>query len=151
MNAPTSFNTPIHPDGGYSDVAALLTILTDPAKHKQRLDELLAQENAAKEQIATLNEMAADTRRMHSAAEAANIVSNNRKTALDAREAELDERAKRIERSETRKSDEALQRRENAVTVRENLVTQEEARIAVSRADLDEKHSKIKFLATGLT
>jgi F0F1-type ATP synthase epsilon subunit len=62
--------TPIDLSGGYADVSALLTILADPAAHKARLDELIAQETAAKEQIAALNDMAADTRRLHSAAEA---------------------------------------------------------------------------------
>jgi hypothetical protein len=133
--------------GGYADVAALLAILADPEKTKQRLDELIAQENATKEQIAALNEMAADTRRLHSTAEAENIVSNKRKTALDTREAELDTRAQALELTEATRSHKALQRREAAVQAREEVVAREEKRLAAVKTALEGMHDKIKNLA----
>jgi DNA anti-recombination protein RmuC len=145
------FNPPIADlHGAYGDLAALLTILADPERTKQRLDELVAQEAATKEQIATLNGMAADTRRLHSAAEATNIVSNNRKTALDAREAELDERAKNLEQSESTRSDAALRRREAAVQAREEAATREAERLAAIRADYEGRLEKIKNLTVTL-
>ena len=147
-------NAPFTPDshGFYADgVYALLTILSDPAKHKQRLDELLAQENAAKEQIAMLNDMSADTRRLHTAAEATNIVSNKRKAALDQREADLDTRAQALELTEATRSHKALQHREAAVQAREDAVAREEKRLATVKSGLDEKHAKIKSLATGIS
>jgi hypothetical protein len=144
MNAPITFND------SYADVSALLKILADPATHKARLDELVAQENAAKEQIAVLNEMAADTRRLNSAAQAAAIVSDNRKKALDAREAELDTRAQALEQSEAKRSEAALRRRENAVQAREEAVAREEKRLATVKTDLEGKHAKIKGLAGAL-
>jgi seryl-tRNA synthetase len=146
-------NSPIAPidlSGGYRDVSALLQLLIDPVQTKQRLDELVAQENAAKEQIAALNEMAADTRRLNSAAKAIEIVGNNRKTALDAREAELDERAKRLEQNEGRLSAASLQKRENLVAAREQAALLEADRLAVMRADLEGKHAKIKNLSATL-
>jgi hypothetical protein len=140
------FNPPITDlHGGYADVSALLTILADPEKTKQRLDELIAQETATKEQIAALNDMAADTRRLHSTAAATNIVSDNRKTALDAREAELDARAKSLESTEAR-SDAALRRREAAVQQREAAAKQEAERLATIRTDLETKIARIKKL-----
>jgi uncharacterized protein (DUF3084 family) len=147
-------NAPINPadlHSAYSDLSALLTILTDPAKHKARLDELLAQEKATREQIEILNGMAADTRRLHTAAEATNIVSNNRKTALDQREADLDTRAQALELTEATRSHKALQHREAAVQAREDAVAREEKRLATVKTDLADKHAKIKHLATGLT
>jgi hypothetical protein len=142
------FNPPITDlHSGYADVAALLAILADPEKTKQRLDELIAQENATKEQIAALNEMAADTRRLHSTAEAENIVSNKRKAALDTREAELDTRAQALELTEATRSHKALQRREAAVQAREEVVAREEKRLAAVKTDLEGMHDKIKNLA----
>jgi hypothetical protein len=140
---------PINPadHGAYTDVAVLLKILSDPAKHKSRLDELIAQENAAKEQIAALNAMAADTRRQNSAAAALTIVLNNRKTALDEREAALDEKAKHLDLG----SAASLKRRETAVHAREEAATREEARLAAIRTELDGKHKKIQNLAGALT
>jgi len=145
MNAPF---TPVDPQSSPAD--ALLKILADPVAHKARLDELIVQETAAKEQIATLNAMAADTRRLHSAAEAQNIVSNNRKAALDAREAELDERAKSLEQTEAKRSEAALRRRENAVQAREEAATREAERLAVLRSEYEAKHARIKDLSTTL-
>jgi hypothetical protein len=145
------FNPPLTDlHGGYADVSALLTILADPEKAKQRLDELVAQETAAKEQIAALNDMAADTRRLHSAAEATNIVSTNRKAALDAREADLDTRAQALELTEATRSHKALQRREAACLAREEAATREEKRLAAVKADLEGKHASIKSLADNL-
>jgi hypothetical protein len=145
------FNPPIQDlRGASADLAALLALLVDPAATKQRLDELIAQETATREQIAALNAMAADTRRLHSAAEATNIVSSNRKTALDTREAELDTRAATLELTEATRSHKALQRRENAVQAREEMATREAERLAVLRSEYEAKHAKIKGLAGAL-
>ena len=148
-----SMNAPFVPDdlqSGYADAFALLKILADPAAHKQRLDELVAQENAAKEQIAALNDMATDTRRLHSAAEAQNIVSNNRKTALDAREADLDTRTQALELTEGTRSHKALLRREAAVQAREEAAVREDKRLAAVKTDLEGKHASLKALADTL-
>ena len=144
MNAPITFN------GAYDDVSALLKILADPATHKARLDELIAQEAATKEQIAALNEMADETRRANTTAQATEIVLNNRKTALDAREAEIAERAKNLELSEATRSDAALRRREAAVQTREAAATREAERLAAIKTDLEGKHAKVKDLVGAL-
>jgi chromosome segregation ATPase len=115
---------------------ALLAVIADPATHKQRLDELVAQEKATQERIDALNEMAADTRRLNSAAQAANIVSDNRKTALDARETELGERAKSLDiaaaaqKAAAQATEQKLRQREADVSRRETTVQQREDRIA---------------------
>jgi hypothetical protein len=142
--------TPIDLSGGYRDLAALLQILANPDQHKQMLSELIAHENAAKEQIAALNEMAADTRRLNSAAQAANIVSDNRKKALDAREAEIAQRAEQLEQNSAKLSAASLQKRENLVAAREQAAVVEADRLAVMRADLEGKHASIKGLADTL-
>jgi hypothetical protein len=142
--------TPIDLSGGYADVSALLTILADPVKTKQRLDELVAQEAATKEQIATLNGMAAETRRLHSAAQATNIVSDNRKAALDAREAEIQQRAEQLELSESTRADAALRRREAACTAQEAANKRESERLAAMRADYEGRLAKIKNLTVTL-
>lgn len=142
--------TPIDLSGGYSDVSALLKILVDPTTHKARLDELIAQEAATKEQIAALNAMASETRRLHSTAQATNIVSDNRKAALDAREHELEERAKQLEQSESTRSDAALRRRENAVEAKEEALKREADRLSALRTDLEGRLGKIEHLATSL-
>jgi len=141
--------TPVDLNVG-TDLSALLQLLVDPAKTKARLDELIAQEKAAKDQIAALNEMAADTRRLHTSAEAANIVSNNRKTALDAREADLDTRAQALELTEGTRSHKALQRREAAVQAREEAVAREEKRLTALEADCKNRLDKIKNFAGNL-
>jgi hypothetical protein len=128
----------------------LLAILSDPVAHKTRLEELIAQEKAAKEQIAAMNEMAGDTRRLHSAAQAATIVAANRKAALDAREAELDARAQSLDQVELVRGDAALKRRESAVTARENAVKAEAERLAAIKIDYEGKVGKIQHLATAL-
>jgi hypothetical protein len=138
MNAPV---IEFHPAS--TDLAALLALLVDPAATKARLDELVAQEAATKEQIAILNEMAADTRSLHSAAQATNIVSNNRKTALDEREVALDDRQKNIESSEAARSDTALRRREAAVQAREESAKREGERLAAVKADYEGKLARI--------
>jgi hypothetical protein len=130
---------------------ALLAVIKDPDTHKKRLDQLIAQEAATKEQIAALNEMAGETRRLHTEAAATTIVLNNRKTALDAREAELDERAKSLEQVESKRSDAAMRRRENLVASREQAALLEADRLAAMRTDLETKLEKIKRLTTGLT
>jgi uncharacterized phage infection (PIP) family protein YhgE len=146
-----SFNppNPIDVSGGYADVSALLQLLIDPGATKQRLDELVAQENATKERIEALNKMADETRRLHNTAQATNIVSDNRKKELDAREAE-------IEQSESRHSDAAVQKREAAVTRRENLVEARENagkaeadRLAAMRKDYEAKLGKLKTVLEG--
>ena len=129
---------------------ALLAVIKDPDTHKKRLDQLIAQEAATKEQIAALNEMAGETRRLHTEAAATTIVLNNRKTALDAREAELAERAKNLELSEATRSDAALRRREAAVQTREAAVTREAERLAAIKTDLEGKHAKVKDLVGAL-
>jgi hypothetical protein len=145
------FNPPIADlHGAYDDLAALLKVLADPAQHKARLDELIAQEAATKERIEALNAMAAETRRLHSTAQATNIVSDNRKASLDAREAELDERTKKIDGSEARHSVASLQRRENAVEAKEEANKREGERLAAMRTDLEGRLGKIKHLATSL-
>jgi len=144
-----SFASDLH--GAYADgVYALLTVVADPATHKARLDELIAQENAAKEQIAALNEMAADTRRMNTAAQAATIVLNKRKTALDEREAALNERAKSLEQHEGKVSAASLQRRENLVAAREVSVQAREQAAARQAEQLDAKHARIRDLSANL-
>jgi chromosome segregation ATPase len=145
------FNPPIADlHGAYDDLAALLKVLVDPTTHKARLDELIAQEAASKEQIAALNAMAAETRRLHSAAQATNIVSDNRKAALDVREAEIEQRANQLELSESTRADAALKRREAAVESRENAVKAELDRLAATRRDLETKLGKIKNLTSSL-
>jgi hypothetical protein len=141
---------PITTDPHLGAADALLKILADPATHKARLDELVAQEKSAKEQIAALNEMAGDTRRQNSAAQAATIVANNRKIALDKREAELDERAQSLDQVELVRGDAALKRREAAVSARENAVKAEAERLAAIKIDYETKVGKIQHLATAL-
>jgi hypothetical protein len=144
MNAPFA---PVDLQSSYADVAALLKILADPAATKQRLDELMAQETAAREQIAALNEMAADTRRQNSAAQAATIVADRRKAALDTREGEIETRAQALELTEATRSHKALQRREAAVQAREDAAAREEKRLATVKTDLESRHTKIRDLA----
>jgi hypothetical protein len=125
---------------------ALLTILADPEKHRQRLEELMAAEKGARDEINALNQMAAITRRRSSEAEAAMIVATNRAAKLDAREAEIEERTKNLDSIEARRSDRALQLREDAVTQRENIAKIEAERLAAVKADLDAKIAKFKKL-----
>jgi hypothetical protein len=94
--------------------------------------------------------MAADTRRLHSAAEATNIVSNRKAAALDARAAELDTRAQALELTEATRSHKALQRREAAVQAREEAATREEKRLVTVKTDLEGKHASIRGLADTL-
>ena len=143
-------NAPFSPDlrDAYADgVYALLRVVADPATHKARLDELIAQENAAKEQIAALNDMAASTRRQNSAAEALTIVLNKRKAVIEARETELDTRAQALELTEATRSHKALQRREAACQAREEALAREERRLAALMADHNAKAGKLKDFA----
>jgi hypothetical protein len=139
MNALTDLN--LH--SAYDDLSRLLAVVADPAKHKARLDELVAKEKAAKEKIEMLNAMEADTRRLHSTAIATNIVSDNRKTALDTREAELEALGSRLEQSAARHSDAALRHRENAVEAKEEALKREAERLAATRKELDARVVKI--------
>jgi uncharacterized protein (DUF3084 family) len=141
---------PVDLSGGYADVSALLQLLIDPVRTKQRLDELVKQEKATSARLAELNDMAGETRRLHSTAQATNIVSDNRKAALDAREAEIEERAKGLEQSEARHSAASLQRRENAADAKEEALKREADRLAAMRTDLEGRLGKIKHLATSL-
>jgi hypothetical protein len=147
MNAPYP---PVDFSNSGSDLSALLQLLVDPVKTKARLDGLIAQEAATKEQIATLNAMADKTRRAYSTAAATDIVSNNRAAALDKREAELDDRARQLEQSESTRSDAALRRREDAVQAREQAVKAELDRLNVARKDVEARLSKIKSFSSTL-
>lgn len=153
MNAPTTFNT-LMPPTDMTDAAAtllkLLNVLTDVEGMKRLLEELAAQETAAKEQIAALNAMAGDTRRLHSTAQATEIVLNNRKTALDAREGELNAREERIETAERRQSDANLRSREATVEAGAEANKRERERLAADRADLESRLDKIKSFSTTL-
>jgi len=141
---------PIADDGYAALLKILADILDDPEKHRQRLEELRAQEKATRDEINALNSMAAITRRRSSEAEAAMIAATNRKTALDKREEELEERAKNLESIEARRSDRALQLREDAVTAREETATREAERLAAMRKDYEDKLARIKNLAGAL-
>jgi uncharacterized protein (DUF3084 family) len=134
----------------YADLIALLTVVGDPEKTRQRLDELTAHQNAIDEKTAALNAMAADTRRLNTAAQAATIVLNNRKTALDTRESELNTRSQALELTEATRSHKSLQRREAACLAREEAVAREEKRLVTVKTDLEGKHAKIKGLAGAL-
>jgi hypothetical protein len=153
MNAHAPFTSDLH--GSYADgVYALLQVLANPDQHRARLDELIAQEKAATEQIAKLNDMASETRRLHSAAQATNIVSDNRKKALDAREgeigAELDQRRKVLEQDEAKRSDAALRGREFALSAGEEALKREETRVSALRIEYEAKLAKLSHLADAL-
>ena len=137
MNAPISTQSA-------NDLAALLALLVDPIATQARLDELVTQEAATREQIAALNAMADETRRMHNTAQATNIVSDNRRAALDAREGDLDQRQEAIEASEAARSDAALHRRETAVQAREEASKKEAERLATMRADYETRIAKLR-------
>jgi hypothetical protein len=143
-------NAPLDLHNAFDDVTRLLAIIADPAAHRQRLGELVAQENKTKAEIATLNAMAAETRRLHSTAQATNIVADRRIAALDAREAELDQKAEQLERSESTRSDAALRRRESAVEARENAARAESERLAAARKDYESRLAKIKTFSSTL-
>jgi len=145
MNAHTPFTSDLR--GASADLAALLALLVSPAATKQRLDELVAQENATREQIAALNDMAADTRRMNTAAQAATIVLNNRKTALDAREAEIKQLEATGSEAAMRRREAAAAAKEKAAAVKENAVERREAAVAKREAEIEAKHRSIKGLA----
>jgi hypothetical protein len=134
MNAPI---TPIDLSDGYTDLSALLKILADPAAHKAKLDELIGAEASAKERIAELHAMEADTRRLHNTAQATNIVLQRREAAVSAREAEAEE-ARPILAS--------LQKRESAADAKENAVARREAAVAKREADADASFAKIKTI-----
>jgi uncharacterized protein (DUF3084 family) len=87
--------------------------------------------------------MAASTRRQNSAAEALTIVLNNRKTALDAREAELGELAKGHEQA-TAAQKQAAQQTEQKFRQREADVARREAAVAQREADLKDRETAIK-------
>jgi hypothetical protein len=132
------------------DLLRLLAVVADPAKHKARVDELIAREAAAKASIVELHAMEGETRRLHNTARATDIVSNNRAAALDAREAEIEDRASRLELSESTKSDASLRRREAMVESRENACKTESDRLAAMRRDLEGRLIKIKNLTNSL-
>ena len=141
---------PIADDGYAALLKILADILDDPEKHRQRLEELRAQEKATRDEINALNQMAAITRRRSSEVEADKIVLANRKTKLDAREAEINERAQNLETAEARRSDRALQAREIAVSAREEAATREAERLAAMRKDYEDKLARIKNSAGAL-
>jgi hypothetical protein len=144
-----SFNPPITDlHSAFDDVSKLLAIIADPAAHRQRLQELVTQENTTKERIAELNAMQADTLRLHQTAQATNIVADRRITALDAREAEIEQRADQLAQSESTRSDAALRRRESAVEAKEEALKREAERLATTRKELDARLAKRTALAS---
>jgi len=144
-----SMNAPFTPVDSYADMSALLQLLVDPLKSKARLDEIIAAEVAAKEQIAELHAMEAETRRLHNTAQATMIVLQRREAAVSAREAEADDREAKVEQSEARHSDAALQQRERAADAKEAALKNEADRLAAMWADYQAKLEKLKgFSAT---
>ena len=135
---------------------ALLAVIADPAAHKQRLDELVAQEKATQARIAELNDMASDTRRLNSTALATNILSDKRKAALDAREAEIGERAKNLDlrladqKRTTQAIEQKFRQREADLTKREAAVSAREAAIADMEAQTKAALEQAEYLKTKL-
>lgn len=136
---------------GTDEVFALLSTVADPEKHKLRLQELIEHQKAAEERIAEHKELIAKTRGMHSAAEATNIVLDNRKQALDDREAEIEEKAQALATAETMRSAAALDRRERAVAAREDSAKRENDRLSAIRTDYEAKLAKLSNLADTLS
>jgi hypothetical protein len=89
------------------------------------------------------------TRGMHSAAEAANIVANNRKTALDQREAEIEEKSKQLATDQAMRSDSTLRRRENALAAREEAANREADRLAALKIEYETKIKKLNDALNG--
>jgi len=148
---------------GADHLLALLAVVADPATHKARLDELVAQQKAIDEKTAVLNEMAADTRRQNTAAIAATIVLNNRKAALDAREAELNDKARGHEQATSaqkqaaqhteqklRQREADLARREAALQARETTVKDMESTAAKARDDAETLKRKLQRQAAAV-
>ena len=153
---------------GVDEVHSLLAVIADPVTHKARLAELIAQEKATHERIAAHDELMAKTRGMNSAAEAATIVANNRKTALDAREAELRTRENQLAENVAKHNDlkkqfgtEIRQReavaaaketsvieRENDIGERERAAVQEALRLSALKIEYEGKIKKLKELVT---
>jgi hypothetical protein len=147
MNAPY---TPVDLHSAFDDVTLLLAIIADPEAHRQRLKELVAQENKTKAEIETLNAMASETKRLHGTAQAVNIVCDRRLAAIEERESELDARAQSLDNSEAMKSAAAVQRRELAVEAREKAAKAESDRLAAMRTDLERRLAKIKNFSSSL-
>jgi uncharacterized protein (DUF342 family) len=137
----------IDPTTAADDFHSLLRVIADPATHKARLDELVEHQKAVDEKIAAHEELIAKTRGMHSKAEATNIVLENRKAALDARESEIELKAQALATAETLRSDAALGRRERAVAAREEAAKREADRLATLKVEYE---GKIKKLAHAL-
>ena len=136
------------------DVSALLTLLADPAAAKARLEELVAEKNAALDAATAVDaarkQAAADrSEAIKAVAEHKHLAAKHtaRETELDAREVELNERAKNIDHA----SAASVKQREGLVLLREQAMEREEKRLAAVKTDLEGKHAKIKDLATGLT
>jgi hypothetical protein len=145
MNAPTmDFRT------SFDDVTLLLSIIADPAAHRQRLAELVTQEKATKERIAELHAMEAETVRLNGTAKAVNIVCDRRLAAIEQREADADARAEQLEKAESTRTDANLRRRENAVEAREASVRAESDRLAGMRKDYDARLAKIRTFSSTL-
>ena len=139
-----SFNPPITDlHSAFDDVSKLLAIIADPALHRARLEELVKQEAATKAAIAELNDMKSETLRLHGTAKATNIVSDNRKAALDKREVELDKREVAVDQSEARLSDASLKRREDAADAKEEALRRQAERLEATRKELDARVVKI--------
>ena len=137
-------NAPFTPVDNYADLGALLRLLVDPAATKQRLDELVAQQEATKAEIATLNAMAADTRRLNTTAQATTIVLQRREAAFSAREAEADDREAKIAQVEGTQSEAARRHRDNAAEAKENAVARREAAVAKREAAVEKREAKIR-------
>jgi hypothetical protein len=137
MNAPF---TPVDSHNAFDEWSRLLAVMADPATHKKRLEELNAAEVAAKERIAELHAMQAETVRLNTTAKATNIVADNRIKAVEAREAEADAREARLDT----KGDAALGRRESAAEAKENGLVRREAAVAKREAAADARDAKHK-------
>jgi hypothetical protein len=139
-----SFNPPNNPidlSGGYTAVSALLQLLVDPVASKQRLDEHIAAEAAAKERIEVANKMTDEARRLLSTAQATNIVSDRQKAALEKLKAELEQKADQLGTREARC---------RATEAKEAALNREKETVAAMRKDYENKLAQIQNLAGNL-
>jgi predicted nucleic acid-binding Zn-ribbon protein len=143
------------PRAGADEVHSLLAVIADPVTHKARLAELLAQEKATAERIAAHDELMAKTRGLNSAAEAATIVANNRKAALDAREAEIRARENQLaaniaQHNEAKKQLGAeIRQREAAALLKENSVIERENALSEREQTAKREADRLSALKTG--
>lgn len=141
----------------------LLAVIADPVAHKARLDELVAQETKNQGTITTLHEMANETVRLNNTAKATNIVADNLKAALDAREAEIDERARQLDLATSalkktaeegvqkfRQRDADLAKRETAVSQREASLSDRETAVKEAEASAAALTEKVQRQAAAV-